>query len=235
VWDSSEVGLLQAGFNEMVAGLQERERIRDLFGRQVGTEVAQRALARGDVDLGGEETEVAVLFVDVVGSTELASSNPPRQVVELLNRFFAEVVETVERHGGWVNKFEGDAALAIFGAPAPLDDADGRALRAARELDERLRAKVGELEAGIGVSSGTVVAGHIGAESRFEYTVIGDPVNEAARLTELAKDRPSRVVASSRVVERADGGEADDWKLCDPVDLRGRSEPTTVAEPSGGA
>jgi adenylate cyclase len=233
VWDSSEVGLLQAGFNEMAAGLQERERIRDLFGRQVGQEVAQRALAHGDVDLGGEETEVAVLFVDVVGSTELASSNPPRHVVELLNRFFAEVVETVERHGGWVNKFEGDAALAIFGAPAPLDDADGRALRAAREIDERLRSKVPELEAGIGVSSGTVVAGHIGAESRFEYTVIGDPVNEAARLTELAKSRPSRVVAASRVVERADGDEAADWQLAESVDLRGRSESTTVAEPRG--
>jgi adenylate cyclase len=231
VWDSSEIGLLQAGFNEMAAGLQERERIRDLFGRQVGQEVAQRALARGDVDLGGEETEVAVLFVDVVASTELAASNPPRHVVGLLNRFFAEVVDTVECNGGWVNKFEGDAALAIFGAPAPLDDADGRALRAARELDERLRAKVPELEAGIGISSGTVVAGHIGAESRFEYTVIGDPVNEAARLTELAKSRPSRVLASSRVVERAEGGEADGWQTCDSVELRGRPEPTTIAEP----
>ena len=92
VWDSTEIGLLQAGFNEMVAGLREREKIRDLFGRQVGQEVARQALSHDDIDLGGEESEVAVLFVDVIGSTELAAANSPRYVVELLNRFFAEVV-----------------------------------------------------------------------------------------------------------------------------------------------
>src|SRR5215218_996361 len=231
VWDSTEIGLLQAGFNEMVAGLRERERIRDLFGRQVGHEVAQQALARGDVDLGGEECDVAVLFVDVIGSTELAATSSPREVVDLLNRFFAEVIETVERNGGWINKFEGDAALAIFGAPGRLDDADGRALRAARELDERLRERVDQLAAGIGVASGAVVAGHIGAEQRFEYTVIGDPVNEAARLTELAKSRPTRVLAASGVVERALDDEAARWELGESVELRGRGELTTIASP----
>ncbi len=234
VWDSTEVGLLQAGFNEMAAGLRERERIRDLFGRQVGRDVARQALAAGEVDLGGVESEVAVLFVDVVGSTELAATRPPREVVDLLNRFFGEVVAVVERNGGWINKFEGDAALAIFGAPAPLDDADGRALRAARELDERLRAAVPELAAGVGVASGVVVAGHIGAEQRFEYTVIGDPVNEAARLTELAKGRDTRVLASSRLVERAGGDESARWERGAQVELRGRGVATTVASPRAG-
>ena len=137
----------------------------------------------------------------------------------------------VERHGGWINKFEGDAALAIFGAPAPLNDAEGRALRVARELDEQLRDRVQELAAGIGVAAGTVVAGHIGAEQRFEYTVIGDPVNEAARLTELAKSHPTRVLASSGVVERAERGEGTRWELGESVELRGRGQPTTVASP----
>jgi adenylate cyclase len=231
VWDSTEIGLLQAGFNEMVAGLRERERIRDLFGRQVGKEVAQQALARGDFDLGGEECDVAVLFVDVIGSTAFAASRSPREVVDLLNRFFAEVIEVVERHGGWINKFEGDAALAIFGAPGRLDDADGRALAAARELDVRLRDRIEELAAGIGVASGAVVAGHIGAQQRFEYTVIGDPVNEAARLTELAKGRATRVLAASGVVERAGRGEAARWELGESVELRGRGELTTIASP----
>jgi adenylate cyclase len=122
VWDSTEMGLLQSGFNEMAAGLRERERIRDLFGRQVGQEVARQALALEDPQLGGEVCDVAVLFVDVIGSTGLAATMPPQEVVDLLNAFFAEVVETVERQGGWINKFEGDAALAIFGAPTPLDD-----------------------------------------------------------------------------------------------------------------
>ena len=116
VYDGSEIGQLQAGFNSMVAGLRERERIQDLFGRHVGEDVAQTAL-EGDVELGGEVREVAVLFTDIVGSTELASERPPEEVVELLNRFFTVVVEVVAEHGGWVNKFEGDAALAVFGAP----------------------------------------------------------------------------------------------------------------------
>ncbi|HEX2071436.1 MAG TPA: adenylate/guanylate cyclase domain-containing protein [Thermoleophilaceae bacterium] len=231
VWDSTEIGLLQAGFNEMVGGLRERERIRDLFGRQVGREVAQQALAAAEVDLGGVECEVAVLFVDVVGSTQLAATRPPREVVNLLNRFFGEVVEAVEHNGGWINKFEGDAALAIFGAPGRLDDAEGRALRAAREIDARLRERVAELAAGIGVASGTAVAGHIGAEQRFEYTVIGDPVNEAARLSELAKARPSRVLASSATIDRANGDESSRWQLGEPIELRGRGVPTVVASP----
>jgi adenylate cyclase len=230
VWDSTEVGLLQAGFNEMVAGLRERERIRDVFGRQVGEDVARKALSE-EVRLGGEAREVAVLFVDIVGSTALAAERAPEEVVELLNRFFAEVVDVVEASGGWVNKFEGDAALAVFGAPLAVEDAAGSALRAARSLDERLRERVPELEAGIGVASGDAVAGNIGAESRFEYTVIGDPVNEAARLTELAKDHTPHVLASGATAERAGDDEAGRWSLGDEVTLRGRPAATRLARP----
>jgi adenylate cyclase len=234
VWDSTEVGLLQAGFNEMAAGLRERERIRDLFGRQVGREVAREALSAG-TDLGGAEREVAVLFVDVVGSTRLAATRSPHEVVALLNRFFGEAVEAVEAHGGWINKFEGDAALAIFGAPGGLADSHGRALVTARELDLRLRTSVHELEAGIGVASGTAVAGHVGHEQRFEYTVIGDPVNEAARLADLAKEHAPRVLASARTVGRAGEDEAARWSLGEAVELRGRSEATVLARPATAA
>ena len=228
VWDSTEMGLLQAGFNEMVGGLQERQKVRDLFGRQVGEDVAEQALS-DDIQLGGETREVFILFVDIVGSTSLASDRSPEEVVELLNRFFAEVVSVVEENDGWINKFEGDAALAIFGAPVPVDDAAGKALRAARKLQERLSSEVGELSAGIGVAGGEAVAGNIGAETRFEYTVIGDPVNEAARLTELAKDYPGCVLASAAVVEAASGDEASCWELGESVTLRGRSEGTQLA------
>jgi adenylate cyclase len=230
VWDSTEMGLLQSGFNEMAAGLRERERIRDIFGRQVGREAARQALAVEDPQLVGELCEVAVLFVDVVGSTELAASRDPREVVALLNDFFAEVVEAVDAQGGWVNKFEGDAALAIFGAPTPLPNRAAAALAAARDLDARLRDRVGSLSAAIGVATGTVVAGHVGAESRFEYTVIGDPVNEAARLTDLAKERPLRVLASGATVAAA-GEEGSRWQLGDSVTVRGRAQPTRLASP----
>ena len=229
VWDTTEMGLLQAGFNDMVAGLRERERIRDLFGRQVGEEVVEHALS-DEIRLGGEVREVTVLFVDIAGSTTLAVERAPEEVVSLLNRFFGVVVEVVEECGGWINKFEGDAALAIFGAPIDLDDAPRCALKAARTLHKRLCDEVPELRAGIGVASGRAVAGNIGAEHRFEYTVIGDPVNEAARLTDLAKSRHPPVLASALTVEAA-GDEAEHWKACGEDTLGGRARPTRLACP----
>jgi adenylate cyclase len=226
--DASEVGLLEAGFNRMAAGLQERERLRDLFGRHVGEDVARAALER-EVRLGGEEREIAALFVDLVGSTTLAARRPPGEVVELLNRFFRAVVETVEARGGFVNKFEGDAALCVFGAPVARENPAADALAAARTLSARLRRELPDMDFGIGVSAGIAVAGNVGAEHRYEYTVIGDPVNEAARLCEMAKQRPERLLASEAAVERAGGDEATRWSLGEPIVLRGRDEATRLA------
>ena len=231
--DASEVGQLEVGFNRMAAGLRERERLRDLFGRHVGHEVAHVALEEdGEVQLGGEVREVAVVFVDVVGSTSLAARRPPEEVVAVLNDFFRLVVQTVEEQGGWVNKFEGDAALCVFGAPTARPDAACDALRAARTLRERLDEGLPGADAGIGVSAGPAVAGNVGTEERFEYTVIGDPVNEAARLSELAKRRPERLLASAAVVERAGAEEAACWEVRDEVVLRGRGTPTGLATPT---
>ncbi len=197
VFDGTELGELQRGFNSMVDGLRERERIRDLFGRHVGREVAAAAEQQRP-KLGGEERHVAVVFVDIIGSTQLVTGRPAVEVVELLNRFFAVIVEEVDRHHGLVNKFECDAALAVFGAPVSLEHPEDEALAAARAIAERLDNEVPECQAGIGVASGQVVAGNIGAKQRFEYTVIGEPVNEAARLCELAKSTPSRLVRPPR-------------------------------------
>ena len=225
--DVSELGQLQSGFNAMVAGLREREQLRDLFGRQVGAEAARLSLEQG-VQLGGERRDVAVLFVDVVGSTALAVDVEPEEVVRRLNDFFSVVVDVVTAHGGWVNKFEGDAALCVFGAPQRRDDASACALAAARALCRGLSDL--PLRAAVGVSAGPVVAGHVGTEQRFEYTVIGDPVNAAARLTELAKQDPARVLADADVVAAA-GEEAQHWQECGQTVLRGRSSPTRLARP----
>ena len=230
VYDGSEIGLMQAGFNRMVAGLRERERLHDLFGRHVGEEVARRALERG-VELGGEVRECAALFVDVLGSTELAASRPAPEVVELLNRFFTIVIEVVHGQGGLVNKFEGDAALCIFGAPLDPGGAASRSLCAARRLQQRLGEDLPELRAAVGVSAGEAVAGNVGAAERYEYTVIGDPVNEAARLTELAKEHEPRVLASEAIVSAAHPDEASRWHLGEALTLRGRTHPTRIASP----
>ncbi|WP_053411344.1 adenylate/guanylate cyclase domain-containing protein [Corynebacterium lactis] len=228
IYDGSEMGVLQAGFNEMMRGLQERQRVRDLFGRYVGSEVARKALEEKPT-LGGEDRLVAVLFVDVIGSTNFAVENPPEVVVKELNAFFEHVVDCVHRNKGIINKFQGDAALAVFGAPLPLDDTAGHALAAARELREELMHL--RLSAGIGVSAGHVVAGHIGAHDRFEYTVIGDAVNQAARLTELAKDTPGRVLATASTIRLANEDEQARWTTLKSVELRGRTHMTQLARP----
>jgi adenylate cyclase len=231
VYDGSELGQLQAGFNNMAAGLRERDRIRELFGRQVGQQVASVTAAAPEVRLGGEVRQIAVLFVDLIGSTSLAAERAPEDVVALLNRFFAVVVSVVEANSGWINKFEGDAALAIFGAPYDLEDPAGHALAAGRVLAERLAAELPDARAGIGVSAGEALAGYVGDPQRYEYTVIGDPVNEAARLTELAKSAPGQVLASGTAVTAAGGPEAARWLLGDAITLRGRSTPTRLAGP----
>jgi class 3 adenylate cyclase len=227
--DAGEIGLLQEGVNTMAAGLSERERLRDLFGRHVGTSVAQQALRDG-VSLGGELRTAAALFVDVVGSTSLVRRTGPEEMVGLLNRFFAIVVETVEGEGGLVNKFEGDAALCVFGAPTDHEDPAGAALRAARRICDAV-AEAAEVDVGVGVACGRVWAGQVGAASRLEYTVIGDPVNEAARLTEMAKDVPGGLVASGSAVDAASDAEAGRWRATASVTLRGRTRPTVLHVP----
>lgn len=227
--DGTEIGLLQASFNTMVAGLRERDRMRDLFGRHVGGDVAQAAL-EGDNNLGGETRHVTVLFVDIVGVAAIANEREPEDVVRLLNRFLEVVVAVVHDHGGWINKFEDDGVLAIWGAPNEVPDMEQKALRAARVMAERLRDEVTELDAGIGVSAGRAVAGNVGALTRYEYTVIGDPVNEAARLTDLAKDTRGRVAVNAALLASA-GDEAEHWSERKPVQLRGRGDATRLAVP----
>jgi adenylate cyclase len=231
VFDGTELGELQRGFNAMVDGLRERERVRDLFGRHVGREVALAA-ERDRPKLGGEERHVAVVFIDIVGSTQLVTSQPPTEVVQLLNRFFAIVVEEVDRHHGLVNKFEGDASLAIFGAPNHLDSPEDEALATGRAIAERLAGEMSEFEAGIGVAAGQVVAGNVGAKERFEYTVIGEPVNEAARLCELAKSHPGRLLATADTLQGASETESARWSLGDTVTLRGHDNPVRLASPA---
>jgi adenylate cyclase len=231
VFDGTELGELQRGFNAMVDGLRERERVRDLFGRHVGREVALAA-ERDRPKLGGEERHVAVVFIDIVGSTQLVTSQRPADVVQVLNRFFSIVVDEVDRHHGLVNKFEGDASLAIFGAPNRLDCPEDEALGAGRAICDRLAAEMSELSAGIGVAAGQVVAGNVGAKERFEYTVIGEPVNEAARLCELAKSHPGRLLATEDTIRGASETERARWSLGDTVTLRGHDHPTRLASPA---
>ncbi|GAY13926.1 adenylate/guanylate cyclase domain-containing protein [Mycobacterium sp. shizuoka-1] len=230
VYERSEIGRLQSGFNRMVAGLAERDRLRDLFGRHVGTDVALRAVSDADA-LTGEVREAAVLFVDLIGSTQLAQTRSPAQVAEVLNHFFQIVVDAVDERHGLINKFQGDAVLAVFGAPLPNAQAAVDALATARALTRALR-RLPVVDFGIGVSAGPVFAGNIGAEHRYEYTVIGDAVNEAARLADRAKTTVARALCSDVALLRADPDERAHWTEYDSEVLRGRLEPTRMSAPT---
>ncbi len=232
--EGGELGALEAGYNRMLAGLRERDRVADLFGRHVGIDVAKRAIENG-VALGGALREMSILFVDMIGSTTLAVRRPPAEVVDLLNAFFGVIVTVVEENHGSVNRFDGDGALCTFGALDGDPTHATNALKAARELATALvvlGVNHPEIQAGIGVSSGVAVAGNIGARRRVEYTVIGDPVNEASRLTDLAKGYASRVLASSKSVFGAVGPEQDRWDYVGAIALRGRDELTETYEPA---
>jgi len=209
----------------------EWRRLREQFGRYVGEDVARRALQH-DTEMGGQERDVAVLFVDLVGSSALVTSQRPGEVVKLLNQFFQVVVDVVHRHGGFINKFQGDAALAVFGAPLEHPDESGAALAAARELRDELIFVLGGTRFGIGVSAGRAFAGEVGARNRLEYTVIGDTVNEAARLTEVAKTDGGHVLASATTLDGAQDAEALSWDLGELVKLRGRAAPARLARPA---
>ena len=223
--DSGEIGMLQRGINDMVAGLRERERIQDLFGAHVGPAVAEEAIRSG-VTLGdGEQRTVVALFVDITGSTRLTRTTDPTEFVSILNRFFGRVIDAVESNGGLVNKFEGDAALCVFGAPVELDDPSTAALRAARQIRDSVYDD-DEVKIGIGVAIGNVIAGQVGAASRLEYTVVGDAVNEAARLTELAKRVDGNILASEEAVESSSDEEREYWSKGKVLRLRGRDAPT---------
>ena len=225
--DLGELGRLSEGVNNMLAGIREREELRDLFNRQVGQAGLLDLTAPGiEAGTAGELRDVTVLFVDLRGYTRFAETNGPHEVVEMLNRFFRVVVAVVNREGGWVNKFEGDAALCLFGAPQDQPDHADRALRTAAALPRELAGSDCLLTAGIGVASGEVVAGFVGTAERYEYTVIGDVVNLASRLCDEAKRTRSGVLAASSSIERAEW--AGDWEPAGRLAIRGRRERANV-------
>jgi class 3 adenylate cyclase len=198
----------------------------------VGEEVARRALEQGESP-EGDEREVAVLFVDLTDSTRLAVEREPHEVARILNDFFRIVVAEVDARHGLINKFQGDAALAVFGAPLRIADPTSTALAVARTLANELDSL--SVDFGIGVSAGPVFAGNIGSENRYEYTVIGDPVNEAARLADCAKEHPGRVLSSGAAVDRAGAEERAHWSPGGETTLRGRSDVTDLYTPGSPA
>jgi class 3 adenylate cyclase len=193
-----ELGSLTSRFNAMLHGLAQHERVRRTFGRFVPEEIAAALLAQEGA-IEPQERVASVLFTDIEHFTQLASRLEPRQVLGMLNNYFASVAAIIHGHGGVITQFQGDAVLAVFNLPAPASDHARRALDAAvKILDVVPRTRVG-------ISTGRVVGGTVGGGERLGYTVHGDTVNLAARLEEMNKDVGSRILIDGHTAERLEG------------------------------
>jgi adenylate cyclase len=201
VVQDDDLGALAASFNRMQAGLVERQRLQAAFGTYVGPTLAARLLDQGDDVFTGERREVTVMFVDVRDFTPFAEANSAEDTVARLNALFEIVVPAVVNAGGHVNKFLGDGALAVFGAPNDLADHADAAVNAAA-LIQRLVAERfgGALRIGIGINTGPVIAGTIGGGGKLEFTLIGDTVNVAARVEQLTKTTGDAILLTQQTV-----------------------------------
>lgn len=236
VFNLDTLGLVASDFNSMVEGLRQRAFLRDTFGRYVAHEVAEHILA-GRVALGGETRFATVLFSDIRGFTRMSENMSPEEVVAFLNRYLELMVDCVVRHRGLLDKFIGDAVMAVFGVPVshgtPAEDARA-AVACAMEMEEalqrfnqeRLEAGQPAIDIGIGVHSGEVVAGNIGHPQRMQYTVIGDTVNLASRLEGMTKELGRRILLSQTTAELI--GEGFDVEQLQTLSVRGRAQTVQV-------
>ncbi|MCL4504377.1 MAG: hypothetical protein M1438_21340 [Deltaproteobacteria bacterium] len=211
---------------------QEKHLLRDTISRYVSPEMCAEILKNPALlQLGGRRQEVTVLFADIKGFTNMSAAMSPEEVVEVLNLFFTEMVDLVFKHQGTLDKYVGDALMAVFGVPVPLPDAASRAVQCAASMQRRLarlRAQKRTPIKGmrIGINTGEAIVGNIGSDKRMDFTVIGDAVNVAARLQEYAKEMDADTLVSAATYQQVEG--RFQLKALAPVILRGRQEPTPI-------
>ena len=232
---NDEIGELASSFNHMLKDLGEKEKIRSLLGKVVSDEVANELLETG-IKLEGEEKVSTILFLDIRNFTRLSENMQPTDVLLMLNTIFATVGDIIERHHGIVDKYMGDEVMALFGLPVESDHHGRDAVIAALEIVDSMVTTNKSLEQkglpkiniGIGMNTGTVVAGNTGSKARMNYTVIGDTVNLASRFQSLNKEHGTQIIV----------GEATkmatpeiNYRCLGEVGVRGRVETVSIYEP----
>ncbi len=236
IHSDDELGELAHSFNAMVRQLRQRRSLENLLGRYVGDNVAQRLLD-GDMDLSGRRVWATSLFADIRDFSAFTQKVDLSELLDELNEYYETMQRVIDAHGGVVNKFGGDSILAIFGAPVPAADHADRAIQAAVEMmDElsklnshRLMRGVAPIRIGIGVNTGEMIEGNLGSEKRREYTVLGDSVNLAKRLSDLNKETPFDTVFVGEATLKALEG-ARRWQIDDLgfVMVKGQVEPIRI-------
>ncbi len=238
-----EVAGLAESIDNMASGLAEKEKVRDLLGKVVSREIADELLSNR-IELGGEEKVVSVLFADIRGFTRLSEQQTPSQTLAMLNTCLERICAAIEVHGGVVDKFTGDAVMALFGAPVGHPDDALRAARALLAVQQAMVAVNNELSAdagnvrpalqlrlGAGLHTGLVVAGNMGSRNRMNYTVIGDAVNLASRLEGLTRYYDvHNVISEASRQALGEQAQAFAWRELDLVRVKGKQEPVRIYE-----
>lgn len=224
-----EVGDLAEAFDQMTEGLKERDKVKSLFSKFHGSSVAEDLINK-DIGVGGQTKEVVVFFSDIRGFTAFSEKRSPEEVVEMLNEYFGVMVKIINSHGGVVDKFIGDAIMAVWGAPKSSDRDAHQAVRACLEMrraleelnERRIARSQPPINIGMGLHAGKAISGTIGSDERMEYTVIGNTVNTASRIEASTKAFGADLLISDTVIERI--GEDFKTELAGAAEVKGRSE-----------
>ncbi len=233
-----EVGQLGQAFDHMIEGLQERDKVKNMLNKFHGSSVAEDLL-KGDLALGGTKKEVTVFFSDIRDFTKFSEGHTPEEVVDMLNEYFQIMVGIINRNNGIVDKFIGDAIMAVWGAPTPQENDSINAVRACLEMRQALerlneaRIERGQvpIKIGIGLHRGSAISGTIGSDERMEYTVIGDAVNQAARIEASTKAFGTDLLLSDSLAE--DVKERFIIEEAGRAEVKGKSEPLTMFKVRG--
>ncbi|HNT98629.1 MAG TPA: adenylate/guanylate cyclase domain-containing protein, partial [Elusimicrobiales bacterium] len=232
IYFSDEIAWLKAGYNEMIAGLKEREELHDTFGKYLSIEIARELIKNKKVNLGGETIEAAVMFCDIRNFTPLSEKLSATGVVDFLNDYFRHITPPIAENNGVINKFIGDAVMAIYTPLLGSEDYVADALRAAAGMRAALSVfndsgkAPGKVEFGVGVHCGRLVAGNIGTSERLEYTFIGDTVNAASRIEGKTRDLDTDILVSGQVLSALGPDKAGfGFESVGKVPLKGKSEP----------
>lgn len=230
-----EIEDLYESFSEMVDGLKEKEKVKGILNKVVSPKIANKIL-QGNVSLGGEEKVVTVLFADIRHFTEMTEHMKPSELIQVLNSFMTKLSDVIDRHNGVIDKYVGDEVMALFGAPISEQDSVCSAVSCAiammKEVEAwnqtRMELKLPPIEIGIGIHTGNVVAGNVGAENRLNYTVLGANVNLAARLCSAAEEK--QILTSEDTLNSTHVKELVDFHELAPMTLKGFSKPIKIFE-----